>query len=130
MLDRDPANMQLEDNCFFPGDLWTAILPPSERGLDDPAFRDLARVVAPVEREIGALTADAVAKEGIAPPQPAVQRPGVWIDQQFVGIEAVPVRGIVRPVDAVAVKQIGTGIRQISVPDLVGVFRKNNPQLL
>src|ERR1700682_5225412 len=91
MSDRDPAHMQLEDDRLFPRDLRTAILTPSKGGFDNPTFRDLARIVAPVEREIRALATDAVAKEGIAPPQPAVQRPGVWIDQQFVGIEAVPV---------------------------------------
>src|SRR6266403_6275798 len=104
MLDRDPTNMQLEDDRFFPGDLRTTILAPSEGGLDDPAFWDLARIVAAVERQIGPLTAYAVAKQRIAPPQPAVQRLGIGIDQQLVGIKAVPIRRIVWSVDTVAVK--------------------------
>src|SRR6202008_4892594 len=99
---------QLEDDGLFPGDLRTTIFAPSEGGLDDPAFRDLARIVAPVEGQIGALTADAVAKKSIAPAQPAVQRPGVWIDQQLIGIETVSIRRVVRPIDAVAVKQVRT----------------------
>src|ERR1700751_1035293 len=40
------------------------------------------------------------------------------------------VRRIERAVHAVAVKQVRTGIRQINVPDLVGVFRKRDPRLL
>src|SRR6267143_4804629 len=130
MLDRDPTNMQLEDNCFFPGDLWTAILPPSKGRLDDPAFRDLARIVAAVKRQIRPLTAYAVAKQRIAPPQPAVQRLGIGIDQQLVGIKAVPIRRIVWSVDAVAVKEVRARIRQVSVPDFIGVFRKHDPRLL
>ena len=80
MLYGDPTNVQLEDDRFFPGDLRTTILAPSEGGLDDPAFRDLARIVAAVERQIGPLAAYAVAKQRIAPPQSAVQRLGIRID--------------------------------------------------
>src|SRR5437868_15206193 len=72
MLDCDSANMQFEDDRFFPRDVRRAILTPGEGRLDDPAFRDLARIVATVERQISALGAYAVAKQRVAPPQPAV----------------------------------------------------------
>src|SRR5207237_10127851 len=129
-VDRDPPHMQLKDDRFFPGDLRTTILAPSEGGLDDPAFWDLAGIVAAVERQIRPLTAYAVAKQRIAPPQPAVQRFGIGIDQQLVGVKAVPIRRIVWSVDAVAVKEVRASIRQVSVPDFIGVFRKHDPRLL
>ena len=130
MLDRDPAHMQLENDRFFPRRLRAAILAPSEGGLDDSALWHLTRVIAPVKREILARTADAVAEEGIAPSKPAMEGLDVGIDQQLVGIEPVPVRRIVGPIDTVAVKQVWTGVRQVGMPNLVGVFRKHDPRLL
>src|SRR5439155_22850171 len=99
-------------------------------GFDSPAFGDVTCVVAPIERQILPRATEAVAEEGIAPTKPAVERFRIGIDQQLVRIEPVSVRGIKRPVDAVAVKQVRSGVRQIHMPDLVGVFRKRDPRLL
>src|SRR5712664_1786345 len=81
VLDRDATHMQLENDRLFPRGLRTPVRAPGEGRLDDSAFRDLARIVAAIEGQISALTADAVTKQGIAPPQPAVQRPRVGIHQ-------------------------------------------------
>ena len=90
----------------------------------------MLRALSRRSNEILARAADAVAEHRVVPPQPALQRLGVGIDQQLVGIEAVPVGRIERPVDAVAVKQVRPRVRQIAVPDLVGIFRKHDARLL
>jgi hypothetical protein len=130
MLDRDAAHVQFEDDGLLPRDLRAAILTPGKSGFDDPALWDVARVVAPVKREILARAAEAVAEDGVAPPNPTLERLGVGVDQQLVRVEPMAIGGIVGPVNAVAVKQARTGIRQISVPDLVGIFRKHDARLL
>ncbi len=130
MLDRDAAHVQLEDDGLFPRDLRAAILTPGESGFDDPALWDIARVVAPVKRQILARAADAVGKDSVAPTNSALECFGVGVDQQLVRIEPMAIGGIVGPVNAVAVKQARTGIRQIGVPDFVSIFRKHDPRLL
>ena len=56
----------------------------------------------------------------------AVQRLGVGVEQQLVGVEAVAVLGIVRAVDAVAVDLSRAGVGQITVPDLIGTGRQQD----
>src|SRR5262249_37821256 len=80
MFEGNSAHMQLEDDRLFPRDLRTAILAPREGRFDNATFRDLACVIAPIERQVGTLTANTVAKQRIAPTQPTVQRSGVRID--------------------------------------------------
>ena len=89
----DRRARELENDRLFPRDLRPALLAPGEGGLDDPAFRDEARIVAPIDRQILARAADAVAENRVGPAQPAVQRLGIGIDQQLVGVEAMPVGG-------------------------------------
>jgi hypothetical protein len=67
-------------------------------------LRHAERVVAPVEAQVGARRADAVAVVRVAPAQRPV-RFRVRIEQQLVVVEAVAVRRIVRSVDAVAVER-------------------------
>ena len=104
------------------------LLAPGVGGLDDPAFGNKARIVAPVDCQILARAADAIAKYRVGPAQPAMKRLRIGIDQQLIGVETVPIGGIVRSVDPVAIKQAGARIRQIDVPDLVGVFGQFNPR--
>src|SRR5712671_790705 len=130
MLDRDAAHVQFEDDGLLPRDLWAAILAPGKSGFDDSALWDVARVVAPVKRQILARAAEAVAEDRVAPANSALERLGVAVDQQLVRIEPMAIGGIVGPVNAVAVEQARTGVRQIGVPDLVGIFRKHDARLL
>ena len=78
--------------------------------------------VAAIHDEIAARRADAIAVTGVVPDDLAVERAGVGVDEQLVGIEAVAVGRVVGAVDAVAVELAGTHVGQIAVPDLVGVF--------
>ncbi len=58
----DAAHAELENDRLFPRDLRPPLLAPGKGGLDDPAFRDKARIVAPIERQILARAAEAVAE--------------------------------------------------------------------
>src|ERR1700676_2326222 len=103
MLFGEAADMQLGDDGLFPGRLRTAVLTPGERRVDDPAFRHEPGVVAAVEREVAAGAADAVAEMRVGPAERTVQRLGVGIEQELVGIEAMAAAGVVGAVDAIAV---------------------------
>src|SRR5215471_16314300 len=86
---RNTADVKLEDDRLFPRDLRATILTPGEGRLDNPAFGHMTRIVASIERQIRTRVADTIAEQGIAPAQPAGQSPGIGIDQQLAGIEAV-----------------------------------------
>ena len=58
MNHRDPAHVQLENDRLFPRDLRPVLLAPGKGRLDDPAFGDIARIVAPVDRQILARAAE------------------------------------------------------------------------
>ena len=72
----------------------------------------------------------AIAENRVGPAQPALQRLGIGIDQQLVGIEPVPVRRVEGPVNAIAVKQVRASIGQIGVPDFVGIFGQHDARFL
>ena len=54
----------------------------------------------------------------------AGHRLAVGVEKQFVRIEPVSLQGLVGAMHAVAVKLSRFHVRQIAVPDFVGVFRK------
>src|SRR5229473_7281045 len=58
----------------------------------------------------------------IGPAKAAMQRLGIGIEQQLVGIKAVAARRIVGSVDPIAVERAGTRIGEVTVPNLVGAF--------
>jgi hypothetical protein len=116
------ADMGLVDHRFGPGAVRAHMLVPGEGGIHHPAFRHAEAVVAPVEGQVGAVRADAIAEMGIRPAYRAAQRLGVGVEQQLVGIEAVAVARLIGAMDAVAVEQPGHGLGQIAVEHLVGVF--------
>src|SRR5262245_62220407 len=71
-----------------------------------------------------------VAKQCIAPAKPSLKSFGVGVDKQLVRIESMPIHRIEWSIDSVPVKQIGSSVRQIGVPDFVGVFGKDDAGLL
>ncbi len=82
--------------------------------------------VAFVEGEVVA-GLDLVAEQGRVPVDMADHLPRIGIDQELAGIEAMPCRGLVVAVHAIAVDRAGPRIRQVAVPDLVGVFGQGDP---
>ncbi len=54
-------------------------------------------------------------------------RARIGIEQQLVGVEAMPGLGLVGAVDAVAVELAGADIGHIAVEDLVGIFGQRDP---
>ena len=65
---------------------------------------------------------DAVAEVRVAPFQIAHNLFRISIEQKFLWIEAMALRWIVGPVDAVSINETGARFRQIAVPDLIGLF--------
>jgi len=115
------AHVHLVDHRLVPGALFRPA-PPGEGGVDHPALRHVGGAVALVEGKIPRLVADLVAEHGVVPSQLADQGLGVRVDQQLVGIEAMPGRRIVGPVHPIAVKLVRPHIGKVAVPDFLRVL--------
>ncbi len=87
-------------------------------------------VVAAVERQVrpGAVELKAVVQ--IAGDQLSRDLPGIGIEQQLVGIEAVPLVGLVRPVDAIAVVLPCGDVGEMPVPHVAGSLRQRDAREL
>src|ERR1700730_12717052 len=60
----------------------------------------------------------------VRPAKAAVQRFGIGIEEQLMGVEAVPAAGIVRTIDAITIERARPRIGQIAMPDLIAAFRQ------
>src|SRR5512146_3114907 len=58
----------------------------------------------------------------VVPFERPVECASIGINQQFVRVEAMPIQRIVRPMHTIAVELSWLGLRQITVPHLLGVF--------
>ena len=111
--------MRLIDDGVFPGNVGTYLAPSPVEGLvDDYRLRHAARVVAPVEREVLARAAGAIGEMRIAPYQASGKPPGIGIEQQLVGVEAVAVLRLIGSVNAIAIELPGRYVVEVAVPDI------------
>src|SRR6185437_3540252 len=94
---------------------------PIKIGIDDNAFRHERRAVAIVETQI-VPGLHLVSKDRRVPRQLAEIPLGIGVEQQLVGIEAVPGLRLVRTMDPVAIDRARSDVRNITVPDFVGEF--------
>src|SRR5262245_28014534 len=99
-----------------------AVVAPGVGLVDHHGLDHMARVVAPIERQVLALVADAISEMRFGPGEVASKPFAVGVDQQLVMVEAETVLGIVWAIDSVAVELSGLCIRQIAVPDVVSAF--------
>src|SRR6202007_1663556 len=113
------------DDGVFPGNVRSDLAAAPVEGLvDDDRLRHAASIVAPVEREILARAARAIAEMRIAPDQSAgkVLAGRVW--QQLVGIEAVTVLRLIGAVHTVAIDLPRRDVVQVAVPDILAALRQ------
>ena len=123
---RQAFDMRLVDDGVFPRHLRMPVVAPGVGRVDHHRLEHRARVVAPVERQILALVADAIGEMRVGPGELAAEPLAVGIDQQLVGIETVPGLRIVGPVHAIAVELARLGVGQIDVPDVLGALRQRD----
>jgi len=109
---RVTTGVKFVDDSAIPGGHRFGALAPGERRVDYLALRYEGSAVSCVEGEVGFLRSDDVAEEGVVPDQGA-----------FEGTR----RRIVGAVHAVSVQLPRSDVRQVAVPDLMGIFRKRYP---
>jgi hypothetical protein len=116
------AHVHLVDHPLVAAARGIEVVAPVEAVVDHLAFRHAARALALVEGQVFLLVPDGVAEMRVAPVDLAHDRLGIGIEEQLVGVEAVALLGLVRPVHAVAVEGAGLEARHVPVPDEVGAL--------
>ncbi len=101
------AYVGLVDDRAIPWDRRCTLPTPGESRVYNTGFRHETSAVALIEGHV--VAAHGVAEDGVIPLQAADVRLGIGVEAQFVRVEAVAARRIIRPVDAVTIG--GSGAR-------------------
>ena len=126
----EALDVQFVDQRIVPRISRRAVVSPGEGFVDyDRQGRKLG-VVALVERQIGLGVSQFVAPHFVRPARLAGDRLGIGIEQDFVGIEAMPLGRLVGPVDPKAINLPRHHVRQIDVPDQVGLLGQRDANRL
>jgi hypothetical protein len=100
---------------------------PTTTDLDDDAFRHERRRILIVEGKIFVIRSDAIAKKRVMPDELTVKLLGIGVQQQLVGIEAMPLLGCIGSVDTETIKLTGPDAPHIAVVNFIRVFRQSDP---
>ena len=117
------AHVRLVDESLIEGETQVAVLAPREGGVDDAGARHERRAVALVIAGVVARL-HGVPKHGRVPFEATLDRLGVGVEHQLVGVEAMAGARLVGPVHAVGIDRAGPRVGEVAVPHLVGEFRQ------
>ena len=111
-------DMGLVDHRVGQRGLGCRILAPLKGGVGHHRFGHGKGTVAGVKGQVGARAAHLVAHQRIRPPEPPLQRAGIGVKQQLVGVEAVPGLGLIGTMGAKPVKRARHQARHALMPDV------------
>src|SRR5262249_15212626 len=117
---------KLVDEGLVPGGPRGAIVAPGKRCVKHHGQGRIGGAVAIIKRKVSRGVAYFVTPEFIMPLDVTADRLRVRIQNNLVGIEAVTVGRLVGPMDTITVKLTRLRIRQITMPDLIGLFRQSD----
>src|SRR5258707_2610556 len=123
---REPLDVDFVDDRVLPGNRRSTLCAPREGFVDDHAFRHSARVVSPIEREIGPRAAGAAAEMRVAPDEAPCNLLGVGIDEELGCIEAQSALGLIRAMKPVTVQPSWRDIIEVAMPDILGAVRQRD----
>src|SRR6185437_10387867 len=112
-------HVRLLDHRVVPGNPRRAVIAPGEGRVGYPALGCACRAVTLVEGEIALRVSEAVAEMRIAPDERPFEPLGVGLDEELVGIEALPLLRAVGSMGAIAVEESRLGLGKVAVPDLI-----------
>ena len=119
-----PFDMQLVNHRFVQGPAGRRVVPPGKGGVDNRRQRSRRRVVALVEGEVRLRIAHLVPEELVCPMGDAADLLGVGIENDLVRVKPMSFGRLVRTMESVTINLSRPAIRQIHVPDLIGLLRQ------
>src|SRR5262245_7365631 len=118
---RVSLDMQLVNERLVPGGARRAIIAPGERRVDHGSERGKGGVVARIECQVVRAGANLVAEQRVVPDEVAADPLGVRVEHHLVWVEAMPVGGLMRTMNAIAVQLAGQDVGEVAMPVLVAV---------
>jgi hypothetical protein len=106
-LMREAFDVSFIDDHVFPRRRGTAFAAPGVGGIHDDGLQHEARIVAPVERQIGLFVPCAITEVCVVPDELSCETLAVRVDQKLVRIEAVARFRRVGAIHAIAVELAG-----------------------
>src|SRR5581483_6983515 len=120
------ADVRLVDDRPVPGHpARPGLALPIEVRIHDDALGHEWRTVARIKAQIVTLGTDGIAKARGVPLQLTDVPARIGVQDQLVRIEAMTRLGLVRPMDPKAVYGRRVNIRNVAVPELIGIFRQH-----
>ncbi len=126
----EPLHVGLVDHRPMPGHGRRVVTLPVERSVHHHASRREGGAVAPVPLESASTVPGSVPAEGVVPDDAPGDRPGVRIEEELGGVEAMALMGGVGPVGAEGVEVAGPDVGDMAVPDVVGALGQREPAAL
>jgi hypothetical protein len=121
---REALDVGFVDDRLVVRDAWQVVTVPVEDRVDDHAHHHVGRRVGIVA---GCNIAKVVGEQCRVPVDPALDGLGVGVQEQLVGVEAVPAVRVVGAVNAVPVFLAGLDVRQVAVPHITVHFPDVDP---
>jgi hypothetical protein len=107
-------------------DFGRRVLAPFKTRVHHDRPRHIGGTVTAIKTKVGGLGPDRIAHHGVVPRHFANNALGIWIHQQFVGIETMPVFRLVRAVYTVAITGPRRQAGDIYVPNIAVPFQQRN----
>ena len=118
MAHGEAAHVRLVDDEPWPDDARALHALPVEAAVHHDAPRHARSAVPIVERQVGPAASDAVGVDRRVEIHPAVDRAGVRVEEELVGVEAQAAQRVVRPVGAQTIERALAHAAEVSVTDV------------
>src|SRR5580700_3157383 len=123
MLNSEAPNMRFINHALVPRSMRRLIRSPGKCRINHHGLQHSRGAVAAVKGQVFEPMTDPISEVRIAPFQVTDNLFSIGIKQQLVAVEAKSLGWIVRAVDAIAIRKPRPRLRQIAMPDLVGLLR-------
>ena len=119
-------HMHLIDQSLVPWCTRMSVVAPAKLRIHHDTQRRTPCIVAKIDLQILSHMPDLMTEHGIGPPDPATNRSGVRIQQNFMSVEAMTGGRIKRTMHTIPVKLTGADVGQVNVPDTIRLFLQQN----
>src|SRR5690349_21042342 len=121
MHHRKTFDVHLKDHAVMPGNARSLVIPPRESRINHNAFHHSCGTVTAVVGQILVLVTNAVTEVSVTPAQ-VLYLLCIWIQQKLMTVKTHSPSRIIGAINAITIDKARTSFRQVTVPNLIGLF--------